>query len=115
MKLEQLTEQLQSSPETVEFTDVMAVVEQHYDYTPQRFRNGPEVVNEAGANEGSCKLFALAQLLGLSKEQTLACFGAYYRDDVLGNPEGDDHGNIRSFMVHGWDGIAFDGEALKAK
>lgn len=115
MNLQQLTEQLQVTPEAVEFTDVMAVIEQHFDYTPQRFCNGPEVVNEAGTNEGSCKLFAFGQLLALSEKQTLACFGKYYREDVLGHPDGDDHGNIRSFMVNGWSGISFDGQALKAK
>lgn len=115
MSLEKLNEKLQSSPETIEFADVMAVIEQHYDYTPQRFSNGPAVVNEAGSNEGSCKLFALGQLLKLTEAQTLACFGKYYRQDVLGNPEGDDHGNIRSFMNSGWAGINFDGVALTAK
>jgi hypothetical protein len=50
----------------------------------------------------------------LSEVHTLALFGGYYRDDVLGNPEGRDHGNIRHFMKYGWAGIHFEGEALRA-
>jgi hypothetical protein len=70
------------------------------------------VVNESGTNEGSCKIFAFAQLNDLSVEQTLACFGKYYREDVLENPEGNDHGNIRNFMISGWEGVKFSCEAL---
>jgi len=50
----------------------------------------------------------------LDAQQTLACFGDYYRVDVLQNPEGVDHQNIRNFMTYGWDGVAFKGEALVA-
>ena len=78
------------------------------------FRNG-ELENAAGQNNGSCKLFAFARLQGLSKEQTLACFGAYYRNDVLGNPTGTDHQNIRNFMQYDWDGIAYAESALRRR
>lgn len=107
-------QQLQSSPETIEFTDTMSVIESLYDFTETRFSNG-DLVNEAGQNSGSCKLFAFAQLKKLSKEQTLACFGAYYRNDVLNNPEGTDHQNIRNFIKNGWDGIAFSDSPLQEK
>jgi len=73
------------------------------------------LANEAGQNSGSCKIFAFAQRHGLSQQQALACFGTYYRDDVLQNPNGTDHQNIRNFMDTGWPGIAFDGEPLHAK
>ena len=43
-------------------------------------------------------------LAGLSKEETLALFGGYYRD-VVATPEGDDHPNIRNFMKSGWEGV----------
>ncbi|WP_188863865.1 HopJ type III effector protein, partial [Aliivibrio fischeri] len=46
---------------------------------------------------------------------TLACFGQYYRHDVLENPQGDDHQNIRNFMVTGWAGVQFKTQALQAK
>lgn len=101
----------------VEFKDTIAVITQHYFYTPTRFTNGlgeGAVTNEPGTNEGSCKIFSFARLHDLSEPQTLALFGCYYRDDVLGNPEGRDHGNIRNFMKYGWGGIRFEGEALRA-
>jgi hypothetical protein len=34
---------------------------------------------------------------------------------VLKHPEATDHQNIRNFMKTGWEGIRFEGEALKAK
>jgi hypothetical protein len=39
-------------------------------------------------------------------------FGTYYRNDVLANPTGTDHGNIRNFMLSGWSEIKFDSPAL---
>ncbi len=118
MTVQTLLSQLQTSPETVEFKNVMDTISAHYDYTPARFTNGigeSQAINEAGSNEGSCKIFAFAQLNNLNIEQTLACFGSYYRDDVLKNPQGSDHSNIRNFMVYGWPGIHFDSAALTAK
>ncbi len=113
MSINDLITQLRSSPDSIAFDQVMAVINEHYAYTPTRFTNG-EVVNEAGSNEGSCKIFYFAQLNALSETETLALFGAYYREDVLGNPAGDDHGNIRNFILDGWLGITFDGVALTA-
>ena len=52
---------------------------------------------------------------GLDQEQTLTCFGDYYRKDVLEHPEGSDHANIRNFIKSGWSGIKFETQALKAK
>ena len=96
---------------SVEFEQVMQVITDNYQYQPTNFTNG-EIVNEAGTNEGSCKIFYFAKLNELSPEQTLTCFGRYYRDDVLANPAGNDHGNIRNFMQTGWQGIDFDSVAL---
>lgn len=95
---------------TLDFEDSIQVIADNYRYTPTAFCNG-EVENAAGQNEGSCKIFAFAQLNSLSEAQTLACFGRFYQD-VLNTPDGNDHGNIRSFMVNGWNGISFAGEAL---
>lgn len=114
----QLLSQLANTSETVNFSQVIDVIHAHYDYTPTRFTNGEgesRVINEAGSNEGSCKIFAFAQLQGLDAEKTLNCFGDYYREDVLQNPEGSDHANIRNFMRFGWDGISFDNPALAIK
>lgn len=118
MTIESLLEQLDNAPETVSFEQVISTIGRHYHYRPTRFRNGIEgdrVINEAGSNEGSCKIFAFAKLQNLSPDQTLACFGKHYREDVLAHPEGQDHQNIRTFMRHGWGGIEFDADALRRK
>lgn len=105
---------LTESPEQIEFSDTMAIIDNNYSFTPSAFTNG-DTMNEANQNNGSCKIFAFGLLNNLSAEQVLACFGAYYREDVLQNPEGDDHQNIRNFMVSGWNGIKFDSQALSPK
>lgn len=105
---------LATAPESVNFADTIAVIDAHYDFTPTAFRNG-ELDNAAGQNNGSCKIFAFAQLQQLSPQQTLHCFGNYYRDDVLQHPAATDHQNIRNFMRFGWEGVVFQGVALVAK
>lgn len=102
---------VKTNPDSVSFKDTMDVIEANYSFTETAFTNG-NTTNEAGKNSGSCKLFAFAKLNNLNKEETLACFGDYYRVDVLQNPDGDDHQNIRNFMQFGWDGISFSQEAL---
>ena len=114
MTLEQLLNQLNSDMNSVAFADVIAVIDANYVFTETAFSNG-DTQNGAGQNNGSCKIFAFSQLNKLSNQQTLACFGDYYRVDVLQNPEGEDHQNIRNFMVTGWAGIKFEGEALSLK
>lgn len=109
-----LFEQLERAPKTIDFKDVIAFIDEHYDFTPTKFING-NTVSEAGQNNGSCKIFSFAQLNDLSKEETLHLFGEFYREDVLKNPEGTDHQNIRNFMKSGWDGISFEGKALSRK
>ena len=109
-----LLEQLEKAPETINFKEVIAYIDENYDFTPTKFTNG-NTINEANQNNGSCKVFSFAQLKNLSKEQTLSLFGEFYREDVLNNPDGTDHQNIRNFIEFGWDGISFDGEALKKK
>ncbi len=100
-----------------DFEDTIAVIQEHFDYTPTRFKNGlseTAIINEAGKNEGSCKIFAFAQFMNLDADTTLKCFGRFYQD-VLNTPEGNDHLNIRNFMKDGWAGIAFQSLALSAK
>jgi len=113
MKIETFLAQIRAG-EKVSFQDSIALIAEHYQYTPMRFVNGT-VINEAGTNEGSCKLFYFAKLHGLTAEQTLALFGDYYWKDVLENAEGTNHANIRSFMQHGWGGVSYAGEALSKK
>ncbi|MEJ2766381.1 HopJ type III effector protein [Photobacterium sp. MCCC 1A19761] len=116
--MEVLIHYLKHSPEQVGFEQVIQTINTHYHYTPTTFSNGlgkETLVNPAGSNEGSCRIFAFAYLHQLSEAETLACFGQFYRQDVLQNPEGQDHMNIRNFMKYGWQGINFTGEALATK
>ena len=106
--------QLKSNRETIQFNDVISFIDNHYDFTPTLFKNG-NIINEADQNNGSCKVFSFAKLNDLSKEETLFLFGDFYRNDVLRNPEGTDHQNIRNFIKFGWDGISFEGAALRKK
>lgn len=112
--LEAFLKQLEEAPATVQFPETIALIDHLYEFEPTTFRNG-EVHNEAGQNSGSCKLFAFAQAQRLSASQTLACFGSYYRDDVLKHPNADNHQNIRNFIRTGWDGIEFYGEPLRQR
>lgn len=114
MNIQTFLEKLKQTPETITFPETIEVIEANYEFTPTAFQNG-NTHNAAGTNSGSCKLFAFAKLQNLSKDETLACFGAFYRDEVLGDPEGTNHQNIRNFMVHGWNGIQFEGTALELK
>jgi DNA-binding IscR family transcriptional regulator len=109
-----LFEQLERAPETIDFKDVIAFIDEHYDFTPTKFING-NTVNEDGQNNGSCKIFSFAKLNDFSKQETLHLFGEFYREDVLENPDGTDHQNIRNFIEYGWDGISFEGKALSRK
>lgn len=116
MTIEQLLQKIRQNPVDVSFEEVIATIRENYHYAPTRFSNGlgdARVINEAGQNEGSCRIFAFAKMNQLNEQETLACFGRFYRDDVLGNPAGTDHANIRNFMRDGWAGIGFEGEALK--
>lgn len=112
--MDSFLEKLNTAENTIEFTDTMAVIDANYEFTAQEFKNG-DLVNQAGDNSGSCKIFSFAKLNQLTQEQTLACFGKYYREDVLQNPSNTDHKNIRNFMKTGWQGIEFKVLALKAK
>lgn len=114
MTLDSFLKKLNETPQEVAFTDTMAIVEALYDFTQTAFKNG-DLHNEAGQNSGSCKLFSFAKLQNFSIEQTLACFGDFYRKDVLENPDATNHQNIRNFMKTGWEGISFEGTALTEK
>lgn len=107
-------DKLKNSPDEITFDYTMSVIDNLYDFTPVSFTNG-NLVNAAGQNSGSCKLFAFAKLQALTEQQTLACFGDYYRKDVLKHPNGNDHQNIRNFIRTGWEGIAFDTMPLTLK
>ncbi len=107
--VDQLIQQLNQTP--VDFKKVMEVIENGYDFSPTEFKNG-KLTNTENSNNGSCKIFAFGQLNQLSEQATLNAFGEFYTKDVLENPNGDDHQNIRNFMQFGWQGITFKKSAL---
>ena len=112
MTLEAFKQKLKTIPSQIEFSETMAVIESLYEFTPTVFKNG-DLQNHAGENLGSCKLFAFATLQGFSKEETLACFGKFYFEEVLNDPNGTGHQNIRNFIKTGFEGLRFDGQPLK--
>ncbi|MFX0556170.1 HopJ type III effector protein [Maribacter sp. CXY002] len=111
MTLETFKTKLKKTPEAIAFSETMAVIESNYTFTPTAFANG-NLNNEVGQNSGSCKLFAFAKQEGLSKEETLACFGDYYFKEVLQDTNGNGHQNIRNFMKTGFDGLSFENTPL---
>lgn len=92
------------------FAETIAFIEQNFRFNPTAFRNG-EIINSAEQNQGSCRILALATMLKLTNEQTLLCFGEYYRD-VVATPDGSDHQNIRQLMKTGLEGVQFEGTPL---
>eukprot|EP00536_Pseudo-nitzschia_multiseries_P012037 jgi/Psemu1/207552/e_gw1.440.5.1 len=98
----------------LKFEDVIELIEKYYEVGLIEFKNG-DIVNKQGENEGSAKLLSYAALSGFDKETTLKLWGQYYRE-VLADPDGDSHQNIRNFMKTGWDGVPFEnGIALTKK
>ena len=110
----ELIEKVKTQPQTIGFNDTMATIDNEYEFQAASFKNG-EQVNEAGQNNGSCKIFTFAKLHNLDASSTLALFGDFYRVDVLEHPEAQDHQNIRQFMIHGWDGVSFESISLTPK
>ncbi|MEE9413463.1 MAG: HopJ type III effector protein [Methylococcales bacterium] len=106
------------SDQRVSFDQTMLMIDEHYQFDPVRFENGPGtqvIINQPGTNSGSCKIFAFARLHGLNELQTLGLFGDYYNKDVLNNPSGSDHANIRTFIKYGWEGINMPDNPLQLR
>lgn len=95
------------------FENVLAFINTNFVFKETAFTNG-DLSNSATENQGSCCVFAVAQLFDLSKEQTLVLFAEHY-DNVLENPNTDNHQNIRQFMKNGWNGIQFEQTPLTEK
>ncbi len=114
MTIELFKNKLKNAPDTIEFSETMAVIEANYNFFPTAFTNGT-LQNESGENSGSCKLFAFAKAQSLTKEETLVCFGKFYFDEVLNDPNGTGHQNIRNFVKTGFEGLSFNEEPLSKK
>jgi hypothetical protein len=102
-----------SKDNSLTFKEVLELIDTHYQHQPTAFKNGA-TYNEATQNQGSARVFAFAQLNQMDEKDTLYLFAEHYQS-VLNSPEGADHQNIRQFMVHGWPGIVFEGQALLTK
>ncbi|VAW45486.1 Type III effector HopPmaJ [hydrothermal vent metagenome] len=105
---------LQLNEGEVDFKKVIQAIENNYIFIPTEFKNG-DTLNAENSNNGSCKIFAFGLINQLSEQATLNAFGQFYTEDVLQNPDGDDHQNIRNFMKSGWQGISFNTPALVPK
>ncbi|MDC1162055.1 HopJ type III effector protein [Tenacibaculum sp.] len=114
MILEVFKNKLESSPKEIDFKETISAIENTYNFSPSAFKNGNLQSSET-ENLGSCKVFSFAKKQQFSEAETLACFGQYYFKDVLENPEGNDHQNIRNFMKTGFEGLSFDKEVLTEK
>jgi hypothetical protein len=116
MTIEQFLTSLKNtqSLHNTQFNDTIKLIDNYYDFAPSAFQNGT-LYNAAGQNNGSCKILAFALLHHLTTEQTLHCFGNYYRIDVLQHPDSEDHQNIRNLMTSGLDGVRFESQALTLK
>jgi hypothetical protein len=99
----------------VSFDETLLIISENYDYAPTEFSSGlgdSKLINVAGSNEGSCKIFSFAQINLLNQQQTLNLFGDFYSKEVLQSPLGSGHHNIRNFIKYGWKGIDFTNQAL---
>lgn len=110
MNLTQFLDQLNDPSSQIEFSDSIALIDSLYQFTPTAFSIGDTASSEE-QNHGSCKILSFGQIQQFDEQQTLRCFGGFYQD-VLDTPEGDDHQNIRQFMLQGWRGVVFESCAL---
>jgi len=94
----------------MQFKDLMALVDDNFNHTPASFTNGT-LDNSEDENQGSAKLFGFAAIHQLTPLETLHCFGEHYQD-VLNDPQGTAHQNIRNFIIYGWEGVKFNSPVL---
>ena len=77
------------------------------------FKNGI-IYNELNTNIGSLKVLLFAKLFKLNKLTTLKLWSEHYFN-VLNDPNGTSHGNIRNFIKYGWLGIDFLTNSIENK
>ncbi len=94
------------------FADSLDFIDTWFEFTPTAFNNNG-LFNNENENHGSAKIFALAQLLSLNKQQVLLCFGEHYRN-LAKTPE-NSHLNIRMLINTELAGIEFDHQPLQRK
>ena len=114
MNIEDFKNKLRTHPESIQFSETINTIESNYNFTPTAFKNG-RLQNKSDENLGSCKVLAFAKDQNFTKAETLACFGQFYFNDVLKDPSGDGHQNIRNFMNTGFEEVSFEETPLKQK
>ena len=65
MTLKELLSAIKLTPKSIDFNDVMDVIQENYRYQETEFMNGlgdSVIVNAAGTNEGSCKTVSYTHL-----------------------------------------------------
>ena len=87
----------------LELEEVLAAIDESFAFTPTAFSCGA-TRSASGENEASCRLLCWAQLRGLDRDETLACFGRHWRGL---DPNGSDHANIRQLAEHGLGAVRF--------
>jgi hypothetical protein len=95
---------VEMNADDLKFDDVISLIDRHYEVGLIEFKNG-DIVNKPGENEGSGKILSYAALSNLDKDTTLKLWGQHYKE-VLSDPGGDSHPNIRNFMKYGWEGTS---------
>lgn len=111
MKTEELL--VKSKANQLQFQNVLDHIAANYTYSPAAFQNG-NVKNAVTENQGSAKVLYFANLHNLSHADTLLLFAEHYQN-VLDDPAGEGHQNIRQFMANGWNGVFFDAVVLTGK
>jgi len=87
------------------FDETIKLIDEHYTYFAVPFTVG-DVKSPANTNTGSAKVFSFGLMTKMDEKSTLRLFGEHYKD-VLANPSGTDHPNIRNFMKLGWGAVTF--------
>ncbi|MFZ5756236.1 MAG: HopJ type III effector protein [Pseudomonadota bacterium] len=107
-----------STDSSLMFQEVMSTIRRHYECTPVAFSVGEStpspVRNPAGTNAASSQLLAFGKRLGLDEQTLLGLYAEHYRD-VLADPAGSNHANIRAFMTGGWAGVSLPADPLRLR
>jgi len=130
-RLEQVADQL---PQILEmwtegnFDRFIALIDSIFETHPVEFHNGiinhgetattsasyTTLINEAGSNLWSLKVFAFAIMMGYTASQALSLFGEHY-NDVIEDPNSGRHLNIEQVYKHWLWGVQIQGMPFRIK